>query len=150
VVHLVMHYHVSKLANDMSTRESQLVNSFWPETLLWAPVAKPAQRTRSEESARPEASQFSRSSAQVHTVPDRVKIEKTPALFQFFLFWWRFRPQQGTLTPLPFPPARPCTARALTAWSLAPEIHTWSDRRRSRCPMLVDKKAARKPTGFPH
>ena len=27
-VHLVMHYHVSKLANDMSTRESQLVNSY--------------------------------------------------------------------------------------------------------------------------
>ncbi len=28
VFHLVMHYHVFKLANDMSTRESQLVNSF--------------------------------------------------------------------------------------------------------------------------
>jgi len=28
LVHLVMHYHVSKLANDMSTRESQLVNSY--------------------------------------------------------------------------------------------------------------------------
>ena len=28
VFHLAMHYHVSKLANDMSTRESQLVNSY--------------------------------------------------------------------------------------------------------------------------
>ena len=28
VIHLVMHYHVSKLTKDMSTRESQLVNSF--------------------------------------------------------------------------------------------------------------------------
>ncbi|MBV8126104.1 MAG: DUF4070 domain-containing protein [Planctomycetaceae bacterium] len=28
VFHLAMHYHVSRLANDMSTRESQLVNSF--------------------------------------------------------------------------------------------------------------------------
>ena len=28
VIHLVMHYHVSKLAKDMSTRESQLVNSY--------------------------------------------------------------------------------------------------------------------------
>ena len=28
VVHLAMHYHVSKLAKDMSTRESQLVNSY--------------------------------------------------------------------------------------------------------------------------
>jgi hypothetical protein len=28
VIHLVMHYHVSKLVKDMSTSESQLVNSF--------------------------------------------------------------------------------------------------------------------------
>ncbi len=28
VFHMVMHYHVWKLAKDMSTRESQLVNSF--------------------------------------------------------------------------------------------------------------------------